>query len=182
MPHNKIMLFFHYPYFHVSNSAFLHSTLALSFYIDVVLTLSYRCLLTEHSYDPTIVHNVVIAWIWIYHNNDVIMGKIASQITSLTIIYSIVYPDADQKKHQSSASLAFVWGFHRGPVNSPLKWPVTRNFFPFDDVIMYKYSVYMWTKFVLGVLPQLDILLKSLIYQIFALASSLSFITVYQCI
>ena len=40
------------------------------------------------------------------------------------------------KKHQSSASLAFVWGIHRGPVNSPHKWPVTRKIFLFDDVIM----------------------------------------------
>ena len=39
---------------------------------------------------------------------DVIMGEIASQITSLTIVYSTVYSDADQRKHQSSASLAFV--------------------------------------------------------------------------
>ena len=70
------------------------------------------------------------------HDNDVIMGTIASQITSLTIVYSIVYSDADQRKHQSSASLAFVWGIHRGPVNSPHKWPVTRNMFPFDDVIV----------------------------------------------
>ena len=44
--------------------------------------------------------------------------------------------DADQRKHQSSASLAFVQGIHRGPVNSPHKWPVTRKMFPFDDVIM----------------------------------------------
>ena len=44
---------------------------------------------------------------------DVIMGAIASQITSLTIVYSTVYSDADQRKHQSSASLAFVWGIHR---------------------------------------------------------------------
>ena len=70
------------------------------------------------------------------HCSDVIMGALASQITSLTIVYSIVYSDADQTKHQSSASLAFVRGIHRGPVNSPHKWPVTRNMFPFDDVIM----------------------------------------------
>ena len=70
------------------------------------------------------------------HYNDVIMGMIASQITSLTIVYSTVYSDADQRKHQSSASLAFVQGIHRGPVNSPHKWPVTRKMFPFDDVIM----------------------------------------------
>ena len=64
------------------------------------------------------------------------MGKVASQITSLTIVYSAVYSGADQSKHQSSASLAFVRGIHRGPVNSPHKWPVTRKMFPFDDVIM----------------------------------------------
>ena len=64
------------------------------------------------------------------------MGAIASQITSLTIVYSTVYSDADQRKHQSSASLNFVQGIHRGPVNSPHKWPVTRKMFPFDDVIM----------------------------------------------
>ena len=49
------------------------------------------------------------------------MGAIASQITSLTIVYSTVYSDADQRKHQSSASLAFVRGIHRGPVNFPHK-------------------------------------------------------------
>ena len=70
------------------------------------------------------------------HYDDIIMGTIASQITSLTIVYSIVYSGADQSNHQSSASLAFVWGIHRGPVNSPHKWPVTRKMFPFDDVIM----------------------------------------------
>ena len=64
------------------------------------------------------------------------MGAMPSQITSLTIVYSTIYSGADQSKHQSSASLAFVWGIHRGPVNSPHKWPVTRKMFPFDDVIM----------------------------------------------
>ena len=70
------------------------------------------------------------------HYGDVIVSAIASQITSLTIVYSTVYLDADQRKHQSSASLDFVWGIHRGPVNYPHKWPVTRKMFPFDDVIM----------------------------------------------
>ena len=52
------------------------------------------------------------------HYNDFIMGTIASQITSLTIVYSTVYSEADQRKHQSSASLAFVRGIQRGPVAS----------------------------------------------------------------
>ena len=64
------------------------------------------------------------------------MGTIASQIISLMILYSTVYSDANQRKYQSSASLAFVWGIHRSPVNSPHRWPVTRKLFPFDDVIM----------------------------------------------
>ena len=65
------------------------------------------------------------------------MGAIASQITSFTmIVYSTVYSGTDQRKHQSSASLAFVLGMHRGPVNSPHKWPVMRKMFPFDGVIM----------------------------------------------
>ena len=64
------------------------------------------------------------------------MGAMASQITSLTIVYSTIYSGPDQRKYYSSASLAFVWGIHRGPVNSPHKGPVTRKKFPFDDVIM----------------------------------------------
>ena len=60
----------------------------------------------------------------------------ASQITSLMIVYSAVYSGTDQRKYQSSVSLAFVWGIHRSPVNSLDKWPVTRKRFPFDDVIM----------------------------------------------
>ena len=66
----------------------------------------------------------------------VIMGTMAYQITSLTIVYSAVYSGTDQRKHQSPASLAFVRGIHRGPVNSPHKGPVTPKILPFDDVIM----------------------------------------------
>ena len=58
--------------------------------------------------------------------NDVIIGTIASQITSLIIVHSTVYSYADQGKHQSSAS----------PVNFPHTRPVTRKMFPFDDVFM----------------------------------------------
>ena len=64
------------------------------------------------------------------------MGGTACQITSIAIAYTTVYTGADQRKHQSSASLAFVWGIHRWSVNSSHKWPVTRKMFPFDDVIM----------------------------------------------
>ena len=60
------------------------------------------------------------------------MGTMASQITSITIVYSSIYSRTDQ----SPASLAFVRGIHRWPVNSPHNEPVTRNIFPFDDVII----------------------------------------------
>ena len=61
----------------------------------------------------------------------------ASQITSLTIVCTTVYSGADQRKHQSSVSLAFVRGIHREPVNSLHKRQVIRKMFPFDDVIMH---------------------------------------------
>ena len=71
-----------------------------------------------------------------YHYSDVIMGAVASQITSPTIVYSIVYSGADQRKHENSSSVDFVRGIHWWPLNSPHKWPVTRKIFPFDDVLM----------------------------------------------
>ena len=78
-----------------------------------------------------------------FHYNDVIIGVIASQITSRTIVFSTVYLDTYQRKHQSSGSPAFVRGIHRRPMNSPHKWPVTRKMFPFDDVIMFSFMCHL---------------------------------------
>ena len=75
------------------------------------------------------------------HYTDNIMSTIASQITSLMIVYSTVYSHTDQRKYQSSASLAFVRGIHRRPMHSPHKWPVNRKKFPFDDVIMIQSQI-----------------------------------------
>ena len=72
------------------------------------------------------------------------MSAMASQITSLTIVYSIVYSGADQSVHQSFASLAFVQGIHRWPVNSPHKGPVTGKMFPFEDVIMIQFIIHVF--------------------------------------
>ena len=47
------------------------------------------------------------------HYHDAIMGAMASQITSLAIVYTTIYSGTDKRKHQSSASLAFVRGIHR---------------------------------------------------------------------
>ena len=70
------------------------------------------------------------------HYSDVIMGPMASQIIGVSVVYSTVCSGENQREHQSSASLAFVRGIHRWPVNSPQKEPVTRKILPFDDVIM----------------------------------------------
>ena len=81
--------------------------------------------------------------IYVSHYDDVIISAMAPQDTSLTIVYSTVYSGADQRKYQSSTSLAFVRGIHRWLVNSPHKGLVTRN-----DVIVTPdhrpgpYSVY----------------------------------------
>ena len=93
-----------------------------------------------------VVHWYPTLYMWqITHYDDVIMTMLASQITSLTVVYSIVYSGVIQRKHQSSASLAFVREIHRGPVNFPHKWPVTRIMFPFDDVIMtHLYGELAW--------------------------------------
>ena len=82
-------------------------------------------------------HHTLICTPRQFHYSDVIMGSIVSQIPSLTIVYSTVYSGSDQRKHQSSASLAFVRGIHRRPVNCPHKGPVTRKIFPFDYDIMF---------------------------------------------
>ena len=80
----------------------------------------------------------------IWHYSDIIMSTMASQITSLTIVYSTLYSGTDQRKYQSSASLAFVLGIHRWPVNSPHKGLVTQKMFPFDDVIMMHRKLSKW--------------------------------------
>ena len=64
------------------------------------------------------------------------MGAMSFHITDVSIVYWTVCSDADQRKHQSSSSLAFVREIHRWPVNSPHKGPVTRKLFPFDDVFL----------------------------------------------
>ena len=102
--------------------------------------LCHVCVITVHPQNYTTIRTLwcfVTFWSILSHCSDVIMDAMASQITSLTSVYSIVYTGADQRKHQSSVSLVFVRGIHRSPVNSPHKWPVTQKIFPFDDVIMH---------------------------------------------
>ena len=84
------------------------------------------------------------------HYSDIMMSMMASQITSHTIVYSTVYSGTNQRKHQSSASLAFVWRIYQWLVNSPHKWPVTWKMFPFDDVIIWTgWPLQCWIELVL---------------------------------
>ena len=73
--------------------------------------------------------------LWI-HYNGAIIDAMSYQITGISIVGSTIYSGADQRKHQSFASLAFVRGIRRWPVVSPHKGPVIRKMFPFDGVIM----------------------------------------------
>ena len=125
-------LYFCVSHFHVSRYSASREHWAQSaprYVIFRLVSISFTHILQDYITGTEVILRVL-------HYDDVIMTMLASQITSLTVVYSIVYSDVNQRKHQSSASLAFVWGNHRGPVNFPHKWPVTRKMFPFDDVIM----------------------------------------------
>ena len=82
------------------------------------------------------------------HYIDIIMSAMASQITSVSMVCSTVCSGVDQRKHQSSASLAFVRGIFRWPVNSPLKVLVTPKMFPLDDDDVIMSTVFHGNKFI----------------------------------
>ena len=91
--------------------------------------LASEAIMTDFSQQTRQFHNSILQWL---HNEcDGVSNH------RVCFICSSVCSCADQRKHQSSASLAFVGGIHRWPVNSPHKGPVTRKMFPFDDVIMF---------------------------------------------
>ena len=114
-------------------------------YINIIMILWASCV--AHF---LLLRNTVVVISFGAHCNDVVMGAMASQITSLTAFYSTVYSGADQRQHQSPASLAFVWGIHRWQVNSPHKWPVTRKMFPFDDVTIKLILSLTHTRIIMG--------------------------------
>ena len=89
-------------------------------------------------YEATIILNKSSQYhgFWYPLYSDIIMSMMASQITGISIVYPTICSGTDQRKHQSSASLAFVRGIHWWPVNSPHKGLVTRKIFSFDDIIM----------------------------------------------
>ena len=89
--------------------------------------------------DPLTCMNSVMTWKRFPHYWPFMVAirfSLKGSVMRSSIVCSTVDSGADQRKHQSSASLAFVRGTHRSPVNSPHKGPVTRKMFPFDDVII----------------------------------------------
>ena len=80
-----------------------------------------------------------------FHNSDITMNAMASQITGISIVCSTACSGAHQRKHHSSASLAFERGWL---VDSPHKGPVTRKMFLLDDVLMFwNYAIVMHWRF-----------------------------------
>ena len=98
------------------------------------------------------IHLVIqkVPWYQSHYYSDVIISKLTSQTTSIPIIYSTV----DQRRHKSSASLAFVRRIHRWPGTSPHKGPVTRKMLPLNDVIMthpiWKLYFYKYCRCLMG--------------------------------
>ena len=86
--------------------------------------------------------SVYLITIWNPFYSDIIMNVTPSHIIGVSIICSAVCSGADQRKYQSSASLAFVRGIHWSPVDSPRKGPLARKMLPFDDVPMYYLTKY----------------------------------------
>ena len=111
---DKYFMWIHYERLHNHNKAKQNKT--------VCIFLGIYC----------IKRDVIVLGIVISVYTDVIMNTTASQITDVSIVFSTVCSGADQRKHQSYVSLAFVRGINRWQVNSPYKGPVTRKMFPFD--------------------------------------------------
>ena len=92
----------------------------------------------RHKYHETKQNSMIISNYTLKssHYGNVIMGAMASQITSVSIVCWTICSGPDERKHQSSASLTFVRGIHRWPVNFPHRGSVMWKMFPFDDIIM----------------------------------------------
>ena len=100
----------------------------------------------EHFFLVSVPKNLVVCFKFgLTHYVDVIMTTVASPITSLAVVYATVYSGAHEQKPKTSELrvTGLCAGNSPGPVNSPHKWPVTRKMFPFDDVIMRKFTMYM---------------------------------------
>ena len=103
-----------------------------------------------------------------FHYDDVIMGAMASQITSLTIVYSIVYSGTDQRRHQSSASLAFV--IHRRPVPAQMASNAENVFIWWRHHVTDRRQAIIWTNAGILLIGPLGTNLGELLIEINALS------------
>ena len=132
--HTKLCASFHY---HMWTQTGVTVRTQLNWFFFFYLCDLDLCPLTLTFYMDIISVNGNNSWKFHDYYSDVTMSAMASQITGVSTIYATVCLGVDQRKHQSSASLAFVGGIHRSLVNSLHKGPVTRKMFAFDDVIVW---------------------------------------------
>ena len=110
--------------------------LVTSFYASMTCLTNYGVILTHH-WDLLPLSNFTDKWYPILTPNACSHNECDGVMTTgISIICSTVCSGVAQRRHQSSASLAFVRGIHRWPGDSPHKGPVTREMFPFDDEII----------------------------------------------
>ena len=144
-----------------SNRTWWPISMQVSVIIHYGTDLSHRCLLerrltyfrldpqeekprVDFEYKNSFQGNAYMCKCRLQHYSNVIMSVMVSQITGVSMVCSTICSGANQRKDQSPASLAFVRGIHRWPVNSLHKGPVTRKMFPFDDVIMKMSDILLW--------------------------------------
>ena len=110
-------------------------------HMDIVINISVKkTMFLTSTVCPVMLLMSLVGSFTTHHYSDVILSAMASQIASVSIVYSTVCSGADQREHQSFASLAFVMGIYRWPVDSPHNGPVIQKMFPFDDVIIWPHS------------------------------------------
>ena len=129
-----LKVFLHYPNFSsYLLSLFLYIYESTSLYIKyfVLIAIFHRRCLDSFLLEEYPLLNIVLTLLWRHIGRDGV-----SNHQPHDCLLNRLDSGADQRKHQSSTSLAFVQGIHRWPVNSPHKWPVTREIFPIDDVII----------------------------------------------
>ena len=100
----------------------------LPYYLPRYISINLRSFVASRRHVLWLVTHSFYPYHW-GHYNDIMISAMASQITSLTIVHSIVYSFIHACIKENIKSSAW-------PVNSPHERPGTRKFFPFDDVIM----------------------------------------------
>ena len=93
------------------------------------MTVFVAIIILYTQYNPYNMHTIM-------HYNDIIMGTMAYQITSLNIVYSTVYSGADQTKHQSFVSLALCGEF-TGTGEFPAQIASNAENVPINGVIIH---------------------------------------------